>query len=153
MKTKRQAKMLELIQKNNIETQEELSDLLEKEGFQVTQATVSRDIRELKLTKVAMENGRQKYAALQEQEEDLSGKYSRIFHDAFVSMDLAQNILVIKTVPGMAMAVAAAVDAMDLHEILGCIAGDDTIMCAIRTSEDAVKVMDRFQKMMEERQV
>ena len=108
MKTKRQTKMLELIKKHDIETQEELSDYLQKEGYQVTQATVSRDIRELKLTKVAMSNGRQKYAALTEANEDLSEKYTRVFRDAFVSMDMAQNILVIKTVSGMAMAVAAA---------------------------------------------
>ena len=124
MKTKRQTKMLELIKKHDIETQEELSDYLQKEGYQVTQATVSRDIRELKLTKVAMSNGRQKYAALTEANEDLSEKYTRVFRDAFVSMDMAQNILVIKTVSGMAMAVAAAIDAMHLHEIVGCIAGD-----------------------------
>lgn len=134
MKTKRQTKMLELIKKHDIETQEELSDYLQKEGYQVTQATVSRDIRELKLTKVAMSNGRQKYAALTEANEDLSEKYTRVFRDAFVSMDMAQNILVIKTVSGMAMAVAAAIDAMHLHEIVGCIAGDDTIMCAVRSS-------------------
>ena len=133
MKTKRQTKMLELIKKHDIETQEELSDYLQKEGYQVTQATVSRDIRELKLTKVAMSNGRQKYAALTEANEDLSEKYTRVFRDAFVSMDMAQNILVIKTVSGMAMAVAAAIDAMHLHEIVGCIAGDDTIMCAVRS--------------------
>ena len=149
MKTKRQAKMLELIQKNDIETQEELSDYLEKEGFQVTQATVSRDIRELKLTKVAMSNGRQKYVALQETGEDMSRKYKRVFHDGFVSMDVAQNILVIKTVSGMAMAVAA-IDAMHMYEILGCIAGDDTIMCAIRSNEDAIRVMGRFRKIAEE---
>ena len=150
MKTKRQAKMLELIQKNDIETQEELSDYLEKEGFQVTQATVSRDIRELKLTKVAMSNGKQKYVALQESNEDLSEKYTRAFQNGFISMDVAQNLLVIKTVSGMAMAVAAALDAMHMHEILGCIAGDDTIMCAIRTSEDAVRVMGRLRKIIEE---
>ena len=150
MKTKRQAKMLELIQKNDIETQEELSDYLEIEGFQVTQATVSRDIRELKLTKVAMSNGRQKYVALQETGEDMSRKYKRVFHDGFVSMDVAQNILVIKTVSGMAMAVAAAIDAMHMYEILGCIAGDDTIMCAIRSNEDAIRVMGRFRKIAEE---
>lgn len=150
MKTKRQAKMLELIRKNDIETQEELSDYLEKEGFQVTQATVSRDIRELKLTKVAMSNGKQKYVALQEASEDLSEKYTKVFQNGFVSMDVAQNLLVIKTVSGMAMAVAAALDAMHMHEILGCIAGDDTIMCAIRTSEDAVKVMGRLRKIIEE---
>ena len=81
MKTKRQAKMLELIKRNDIETQEELSDYLEREGYQVTQATVSRDIRELKLTKVAMSNGRQKYVALQETDENLSQKYVRVVHD------------------------------------------------------------------------
>ena len=150
MKTKRQTKMLELIKKHNIETQEEFSDYLQKEGYQVTQATVSRDIRELKLTKVAMSNGRQKYAALTEANEDLSEKYTRVFRDAFVSMDMAQNILVIKTVSGMAMAVAAAIDAMHLHEIVGCIAGDDTIMCAVRSVDDTIAVMSRLRKLVED---
>lgn len=150
MKTKRQTKMLELIKKHDIETQEELSDFLQKEGYQVTQATVSRDIRELKLTKVAMSNGRQKYAALTEANEDLSEKYTRVFRDAFVSMDMAQNILVIKTVSGMAMAVAAAIDAMHLHEIVGCIAGDDTIMCAVRSVDDTIAVMSRLRKLVED---
>lgn len=150
MKTKRQTKMLELIKKHDIETQEELSDYLQKEGYQVTQATVSRDIRELKLTKVAMSNGRQKYAALTEANEDLSEKYTRVFRDAFVSMDMARNILVIKTVSGMAMAVAAAIDAMHLHEIVGCIAGDDTIMCAVRSVDDTIAVMSRLRKLVED---
>lgn len=150
MKTKRQTKMLELIKKHDIETQEELSDYLQKEGYQVTQATVSRDIRELKLTKVAMSNGRQKYAALTEANEDLSEKYTRVFRDAFVSMDMAQNILVIKTVSGMAMAVAAAIDAMHLHEIVGCIAGDDTIMCAVRSVDDTIAVMSLLRKLVED---
>ena len=150
MKTKRQTKMLELIKKHDIETQEELSDYLQKEGYQVTQATVSRDIRELKLTKVAMSNGRQKYAALTEVNEDLSEKYTRVFRDDFVSMDMAQNILVIKTVSGMAMAVAAAIDAMHLHEIVGCIAGDDTIMCAVRSVDDTIAVMSRLRKLVED---
>ena len=150
MKTKRQTKMLELIKKHDIETQEELSDYLQKEGYQVTQATVSRDIRELKLTKVAMSNGRQKYAALTEANEDLSEKYTRVFRDAFVSMDMAQNILVIKTVSGIAMAVAAAIDAMHLHEIVGCIAGDDTIMCAVRSVDDTIAVMSRLRKLVED---
>ena len=150
MKTKRQTKMLELIKKHDIETQEELSDYLQKEGYQVTQATVSRDIRELKLTKVAMSNGRQKYAALTEANEDLSEKYTRVFREAFVSMAMAQNILVIKTVSGMAMAVAAAIDAMHLHEIVGCIAGDDTIMCAVRSVDDTIAVMSRLRKLVED---
>lgn len=150
MKTKRQAKILEVIRNNDIETQEELSDYLEREGYQVTQATVSRDIRELKLTKVSMQNGRQKYAALIKDSEDLSEKYARVFRDGFLSMDMAQNILVIKTVSGMAMAVAASLDAMNLHEVVGCIAGDDTIMCAVRSVEDTVCVMERLKKIVEE---
>ena len=150
MKTKRQAKMLELIRKHEIETQEGLSAYLQKEGYQVTQATVSRDIRELKLTKVAMSNGRQKYAALTDNSEDLSEKYIRVFRDGFVSMDMAQNILVIKTVSGMAMAVAAAIDAMHLHEIVGCIAGDDTIMCAVRSVDDTIEVIGRLRKLVEQ---
>ena len=143
MKSKRQVKILELIRKNDIETQEELSDYLEKEGYQVTQATVSRDIRELKLTKVAMNNGRQKYVALSENTEGMSEKYIRIFRDGFVSMDMAQNILVIKTVSGMAM---------DCNEIVGSIAGDDTIMCAVRTVDDTVALMKRLRKIISETQ-
>ena len=148
MKTKRQAKILELIKKNNIETQEELSDYLEREGYQVTQATVSRDIRELKLTKVAVNGGRQKYVALMEASEDLSEKYTRVFRDGFVSMDMAQNILVIKTAPGMAMAVCAAIDALEWNEIVGSIAGDDTIMCAVRTVNDTLLVMNKIKKLI-----
>lgn len=150
MKTKRQAKILELIKKNEIETQEELSDYLEKEGYQVTQATVSRDIRELKLTKVAMNNGKQKYVVLSETADDMTEKFVHVFKTGFVSMDMAQNILVIKTVSGMAMAVAAALDAMQLHEIVGCIAGDDTIMCAVRSVDDTVAIMGRLRKVIEE---
>ena len=146
MKSKRQAKILEIISKYNIKTQEELSEHLEQEGFHVTQATVSRDIRELKLTRVAGGAGQQKYISLQEQHVDLSEKYTRIFREGFVSMDMAQNILVIKTVSGMAM---AALDAMDCHEIVGSIAGDDTIMCAVRTLEDTESLMKRLRKITE----
>ena len=149
MKSKRQAKILDIISKYSIKTQEELSEHLEQEGFHVTQATVSRDIRELKLTRVANGTGQQKYISLREKHTDLSEKYTRIFREGFVSMDMAQNILVIKTVSGMAMAVAAALDAMDCHEIVGSIAGDDTIMCAVRTLEDTESLMKRLRKMTE----
>lgn len=150
MKTKRQSKLLELIRKNEIETQEELMSYLLKEGFAVTQATVSRDIRELKLTKIATSTGKQKYAVLNETTTDLSEKYVRILKDGYVSMDMAQNILVIKTVSGMANAVCAAIDAMNIHEIVGTIAGDDTIMCAIRTTEDTVSIMKKLRKIVEQ---
>ncbi len=148
MKINRHAKIVELVNKYHIETQEELADRLNQEGYKVTQATVSRDIRDLKLTKVQTEVGRQKYAALQKSESKLTEKYGRILRDGFISMDVAQNILVIKTVSGMAMAVAAAIDDMNWHEVVGCIAGDDTIMCAIRTVEDAEVVMEKFRRIV-----
>ena len=141
MKTRRQTKILELIKKYEIETQEDLSAYLEQEGYQVTQATVSRDIRELKLTKVPTESGRSKYAIHQGTTSALNDKLVRVLRDAYISMDKAQNILVIKTVSGMAMAAAAALDSLELDAIVGCIAGDDTIMCAIRTDEQTEEVM------------
>ena len=104
MKVSRHAKIVELINQYNIETQEELAEQLNKAGFQVTQATVSRDIRDLRLTKVAGENGKQKYVILQVPEKDMKEKYMRILKDGYVSMEMAQNILVVKTVSGMAMA-------------------------------------------------
>ena len=148
MKVSRHAKIIELINQYNIETQEELADRLNNAGFKVTQATISRDIRDLKLTKVASDGGRQKYVVLRSDEGGMSEKYVRVLQDGYVSMDMAQNILVIKTVSGMAMAVAAAVDAMDWSEVVGCIAGDDTIMCAIRTVEDTAVVMDKIRKIV-----
>lgn len=151
MKATRQSKILELIERYEIETQEELLAYLKQEGIRATQATVSRDIRELKLTKVARRNGKQKYVAFSGANEDLSGKYTRVFCDGVVSMDAAQNLLVIKTVSGMAMAVAAALDAMHLHEVLGCIAGDDTIMCAVRSEDEAGWVLARLGKLLEKK--
>ena len=129
---------------------EELADKLREAGFNVTQATVSRDIRDLKLTKVPAENGRQKYAVLQSAQNGMTEKYVRILRDGFSSMDMAQNILVLKTVSGMAMAVAAALDAMNWNEIVGCIAGDDTIMCAVRTVDDTILLMEKIKKLLEQ---
>jgi len=150
MKTKRQSKILELIRNNDIETQEELQAHLVQTGFAVTQATVSRDIRDMKLTKISTSNGKQKYVALNDNTEDLSEKYVRVLKDGYVSMDMAQNILVIKTVSGMAGAVCASIDAMNIHEIVGSIAGDDTIMCAIRTTEDTVAIMKKLRRIIEQ---
>ena len=148
MKTRRQAKILELIQRNDVETQEELSAYLVREGFQVTQATVSRDIRELKLTKIAMDNGKQKYAVITDADSGMMEKYARVLREGFISMDLAKNIVVIKTVSGMAGAVCAAIDAMKFQEMVGSIAGDDTIICIIRDDEEAVKIMQKLRKIV-----
>ena len=148
MKSERHSKIVELIGKYDIETQEELAEKLNEAGFRVTQATVSRDIRELKLTKVATDGGRQKYVVLHKTDSSLNDKYIRILRDGFLSMDMAQNILVVKTVPGMAMAVAAALDALRFHEIVGCIAGDDAIMCAVRSVDDTSIVMEKLRRVM-----
>lgn len=148
MKVSRHAKIIELISQYDIETQEELAEYLNRAGFKVTQATVSRDIRDLKLTKVSIGAGKQKYVVHRQDEPEMSEKYIRVLRDGYVSMDMAQNILVIKTVSGMAMAVAVAVDSMKWNEVVGCIAGDDTIMCAIRTVEDTVAVMDKIRKIV-----
>ena len=139
MKLERHSKIVELIGKYEIETQEELAEYLNKEGYNVTQATVSRDIRELKLSKIQTENGRQKYAVFHPQ---------TAFNDNFLSMDMAQNMLVIKTVSGMAMAVGAALDSLHFGEIVGCIAGDDTVMCAVRTVDDTIVLMDKIKKLI-----
>ena len=148
MKVNRHAKIVELIMTHDIETQEELADYLNAAGFPTTQATVSRDIRDLKLTKVPTGDGKLKYIVLRTPDEDLTEKYRRVLKDGYISMDMAQNILVIKTISGMAMAVAAAIDAMEWHEVVGCIAGDDTIMCAIRTVEGTADVMEKISKIV-----
>ena len=148
MKAGRLAKIRELIRKYDIETQEELAAHLVEEGYQVTQATVSRDIRELKLTKVSVAGGRQKYVEISGDSREMSDKYSSVLRAGFASMEMAQNILVIKTVSGMAMAVAAALEAMEFPEIVGCIAGDDTIMCAVRSVEETIQVMDKLRRLL-----
>lgn len=148
MKSERHEKILELIKSNAICTQEELADALNKSGYNVTQATVSRDIRELNLTKISVDGKRQKYMALQTTPPQLNDKYIRVLREGFISMDMAQNILVIKTVAGMAMAVCAALDALSWEEIVGSIAGDDTIMCAVRSVDQTKHVMDKIKKLI-----
>ncbi len=148
MKSDRQKKLLELIEQNEVGTQEELAKLLCDSGYIVTQATISRDIRELRLTKVLGSTGDQKYIVMKDPKNDLSEKFIRVLKDGFVSVDMAQNILVIKTVSGMAMAVAAAIDAMDFTEIVGSIAGDDTIMAAVRTVGETRALMEKIKSLV-----
>ena len=150
MKKLRQKKIIELVETYDVETQEELAEYLKQAGYQVTQATVSRDIRELKLSKLPAGGGRQKYIFLKQEESQPGDKYIRVLREGFVSMDMAQNILVIKTVSGMAMAVAAAIDTMRLKEIVGSIAGDDTIMMAVRTVEETKVLMEKIRGMIKE---
>ena len=151
MKRNRHDKIIELVQKYDIETQEELANKLREAGYQVTQATVSRDIRQMRLTKIAGRDGKQKYFAMSNEDGYLGDKYSRVLKEGFISIDAAMNMLVIKTVSGMAMAVAAAIDDMKMSEIVGSIAGDDTIMSATRSPEDAQKVMEKIQGVIEKK--
>ena len=148
MKIKRHNEILELIKSREIGTQEELLDLLKNKGYDVTQATISRDIRELNLTKV--NNGsRQKYAVIVKDEE-FSDKYVRVLKEGFVSMLSSGNLIVLRTVVGMAMAVATAIDALEMPEIIGCIAGDDTIFIAVSENNSTVDVMNKLKKLTKE---
>lgn len=148
MKTVRQQRILELIQMHDIEKQEELVQMLCEDGFDVTQATVSRDISQLRLKKVSGKNGKLVYKAAESKHQQAEPKYLRILKESYVSMDMAMNILVIKTVSGMAMAAAAALDACHFNEIVGCIAGDDTIMCAVRTVPDTIHLMKKIESIL-----
>lgn len=147
MKIERQSKIIDLISHDVIETQEELARRLVASGFDVTQATISRDIRDLKLTKTMDSDGRHKYIVMPTKQTNLNDKYIRIFRNGYSGLDRAQNMIVVKTLTGMAMAVAAAIDALDFDEIIGSIAGDDTIFCAVRSEADAIHLMERLYKL------
>lgn len=149
MKADRQAKILTLIQEDPIETQEELADKLVAAGFKVTQATVSRDIRELRLTKVVSPSGRQCYAVLSPKDPNYSERFVRVLQEGYASAETAGNILVVKTIIGMAMAVATALDNLEFPEIVGCIAGDDTIFAAVRSEEDCQRLQEKIRRMAE----
>lgn len=144
MKTKRHSKIIELIKANDVETQEELTLMLKDAGFDVTQATISRDIRELKLTKISTSDGKQKYQVYFQGDNNLSEKFIRVFKEGVLSIDYAQNTIVIKTLAGMAMGVAMALETMNNDEIMGTIAGDDTIFCVTKTEEKAIKIVEKL---------
>lgn len=148
MKIARHSKIIDIISKYDIETQDELAARLQEAGFAVTQATVSRDIRELKLTKIAGEDGKSRYTVMESRESQDNSKYIRVLKDAFISMEMAQNILVIKTASGMANAAGAALDNMNYSEVVGCIAGDDTIACINRSTDDTIILMEKIKKII-----
>jgi len=148
MKVERQSKIVEIIHNNVVETQEELAERLKMAGFDVTQATISRDIRELKITKIAIEDGKQKYVVMSNSTHELSEKFVRVCKDGITFIDYAQNMVVIKTIQGMAMAVAAAIDSMENSEIIGTIAGDDTIFCVTKSQELAVQLIEKINEII-----
>lgn len=148
MKTERQAAMLRLIRENTISTQKELADRLEAEGFSVTQATVSRDIRTMGITKVS-EGGKVHYVSYAKAEEGADKKHVRVLKDAVLSAELAGNIVVVRTSPGMAMAAAAVLDDQSWEEIVGCIAGDNTIFCAVASGEMGLELLHKLEKIIQ----
>ena len=148
MKISRHSKILEIIESNIIETQEELAEQLKESGISVTQATVSRDIKELRLIKVLTEDGKYKYAAMKEQDSMLSERLFKTFKETVLSVDYSGNIIVVKTFSGAANAAGEAIDAFDVKEIVGSVAGDNTIFVLVRNEEQVISVVDRFKKLM-----
>ena len=148
MKNARQTAILSLIEQYDIETQEELAAKLREQGIVVTQATVSRDIKELRLLKVLSSKGGYKYATADKAERGLSDRFVRMFKDSVLSISYASNIIVIKTLPGSANAAAEAIDSMRLPEILGTMAGDNTIMAVATKEEEAAKAADAFRDLL-----
>ncbi len=142
MKYLRHAKIHQLINEHEVETQEELVKLLERENFKVTQATISRDIRELRLIKVLAQNGKYKYASIKEKNEIITDRFIKVFKESVVNIDHAENIVVIKTLPGAGQAAAAALDAIGRDEVVGTLAGDDTIFVVVRTKKDIQQVIE-----------
>lgn len=148
MKKRRQAKILEIISSNDVETQEELQEALTEYGYEVTQATISRDIKELRLVKDLSSKGRYVYSTGKKNSENVVHRAGGIFSEAIISTDYALNTVVIKCFSGMANAACAAIDSMNLDEVLGTIAGDDTIFVLCRTEETAMLFTNKLRTML-----
>ena len=139
MKTQRQQAIMQLIAEHEIETQDDLISMLNAEGYKVTQSTISRDIRELKVSKVLGAGGKYRYAIPEVAPSVHSGKLKNAYSSAIISIETAENIIVVRTHPGLAQAVAAGIDSMHIKGILGCVAGDDTILTVARDANTAVE--------------
>lgn len=153
MKVTRHEKILKLIEKKDIETQEELAEELRKGGIEVTQATVSRDIKKLKLIKVSGEEGKYKYASTIQSEIDLSDKLVNIFSHSVISVENVNNFVVVKTLSGSGNAAAETIDSLDFKEIVGTIAGDNTIFIMARTEEQAFEIVEKMKRVIREQGV
>ena len=148
MKSVRHNMILEIIESKDIETQEELAEELKNRGVKVTQATVSRDIKELRLLKVLAENGGYKYATVERAEKGMSDRFIRILAESVVSMESANNLIVIKTLSASANAACEAIDSLKWPDVLGTVAGDNTILVIVRSNEAVEGVMTRFQSLI-----
>lgn len=148
MKYSRHSKIFEIIENKDIETQDELALELRSCGFQVTQATVSRDIKEMRLIKVLTKEGRYKYASIREKEGAVNDRFLKIFRNSVTSIDFAGNIIVVKTLVGSASAAAVSIDALNLKQIVGSIAGDDTIFLVVKEAEMVQELLNQFKELL-----
>lgn len=148
MKYSRHSKIFEIIESKDIETQDELASELRNSGFQVTQATVSRDIKEMRLIKVLTKDGNYKYASIREKEGVVNERFLKIFRNSVTSIDFASNIIVIKTLVGSASAAAVSIDALNLKQIVGSIAGDDTIFLVVKEPEMVQDLLRQFKELL-----
>lgn len=148
MKTVRQVAILDIIEKQEIETQEELASALNARGIRVTQATVSRDIKELRLLKVLTPSGKYKYATGDQADNNLTDRFIRMLAESLLSVSSANNLIVVKTLSGSANVAAEALDSMHWPEVLGTLAGDNTVLLIIRSNEEAITVTSRIREMM-----
>ena len=148
MKTVRQVAILDIIEKQEIETQEELASALNARGIRVTQATVSRDIKELRLLKVLTPSGKYKYATGDQADNNLTVRFIRMLAESLLSVSSANNLIVVKTLSGSANVAAEALDSMHWPEVLGTLAGDNTVLLIIRSNEETITVTSRIREMM-----
>ena len=148
MKTVRQVAILDIIEKQEIETQEELASALNARGIRVTQATVSRDIKELRLLKVLTPSGKYKYATGDQADNNLTDRFIRMLAESLLSVSSANNLIVVKTLSGSANVAAEALDSMHWPEVLGTLAGDNTVLLIIRSNEETLAVTSRIREMM-----
>ena len=149
MKSQRQAKILEIISNKNIETQEQLLAELQAEGFRGTQATISRDIKELRIVKELTSLGTYRYTiSASDLGSSFSARLNTIFRECVISFDYAQNIIVVRTLPGLASAAGSAIDAMNLNTIVGTLAGDDTVMIVMRDTNAAATLCGEIRSLL-----
>lgn len=148
MKSRRHARILEIIAQRPVETQDELLNILRAEGYKATQATISRDIKDLRLVKTLGADGKYRYITAEKKTSDLQSGFSSIFGSAITSIEPAENLVVIKTLGGMAQAVCASIDSLNFGSVVGTIAGDDTIFIACRSRQFASTVAEEIKKLV-----
>lgn len=151
MRYSRQNKILEIISKNDVETQDQLQDLLQQDGFSVTQATISRDIKELQLVKALSSNGKYKYTAGKYDEQPISDRFIKIFRETITSTAKAGNLIVVKTLSGCGSAAAEAIDCLELEHVIGTVAGDNTMLLIVDDEKNTDEIMDLFKNMIAKR--